>query len=256
MDLLDEESHRLLLWAVRLQEVGHLASRRELRRVAEPRGSAQSSVVTALTGRDTEFREGAITSLIRRGLLEEIGDRDVAPTELGRSAVQVLELEGEAQPLFEVLDVDLRSGDPLAFARIVGRVASMHRPMVVDPYCRRAELEYLLVHTSVTRVLVSDRLAPDEVDELVDAVRSVRRREAKLRLRMGPAEELRDRCVISGDRVVQVGGLPHPSGAGTTVLVETNDLGAAACEHYRSIWRSAERLATYRPGRNQDARVA
>jgi hypothetical protein len=51
MDLLDDESHRLLLWAVRLHEVGHVPTRREVRQVAEARGAAGRAVVTGLPGR-------------------------------------------------------------------------------------------------------------------------------------------------------------------------------------------------------------
>jgi hypothetical protein len=256
MDLLDDESHRLLLWAVRLHEVGHVPTRRELRQVAEPRRAAGLAVVTGLTGRADDYREGAITSLIRRGLLEESGDHGVAPTELGRRVVQVLELEGGAQPMFEVLDVDLRASDPLGFARVVGRIAGMHRPMVVDPTCARSELEYQVAHSTVSRVLVSDRLGDDELDDLVDSVGSIRNRDVKLRLRVGPAEDLWDRCVIGEERVLQVGGLPAQAGGGTTVLVEVHDLDEAARRHYDRVWKDADRLAVYKPDRGAAARVA
>lgn len=242
----------MLVWAVRLDEVGHVPTRRELRMVAEPRRRPGDRVVTALSGQDAEFSEGAITSLIRRGLLREVDDRGVGPTELGRRAVAAAELDGGLPALFEVIDADLRSGDPLAFARVVGRIAALHRPMVVDPYCGRAELEYLAAHTSVSRVLVSDRLGEDELADLVDAVRSIRTRDVKLRLRVGPAAELRDRCVV-GERILQVGGLPGVGGGGATVLVEVYDAADAVREHYGRLWRSAERLAVYKPSRGSVA---
>jgi hypothetical protein len=256
MDLLDEESHRLLLWAVRLQEVGHSPTRKELRRLSEPRHPAGLAVVTELTGREADFREGAIASLERRGLVEVVGDDRLSPTELGRRVIDAVGLTGDGLPQFEVIDVELRSSDPLAFARVVGRVATLHRPMVVDPYCRRAELEYLSVHTSVTRVLVSDRLDADEVEDLVDLVGSIRRRDHKLRLRLASRDDIQDRCVLSGDRVLQIGGLPTPSSAGTTVVCEPRDLADRTREYYRDVWRHAERLATFVPGRSGSARVA
>jgi hypothetical protein len=256
MDLLDEESHRLLLWAVRLYEVGHAPTRKELRRLSEPRRPAGLAVVTGLAGGDPDYREGAIASLLRRGLLEPVGDETVAPTEVGRRVVDAMGLHGDVLPMFEVLDVDLRSSDPLAFARVVGRIATLHRPMVVDPYCRRSELEYLAMHTSVTRVLISDRLDDDEVDDLIRFVRSVRRREHKLRLRMAGRDEIRDRCVVSSDRVLQIGGLPGTVGGGATVICEPRDLGEQTRSYYREVWKRAERLASYRPGRAASARVA
>ena len=250
MELLDEESHRILLWAVRLHEVGHAPSRAELTGLAEGRRPAGLATVTGLTGRHSEFQEGSVESLLRRGLLQSVGASGMAPTELGRRVIDALGLE-DGFPTFEVLDADLSSSDPLAFARIVGRVASLHRPMVVDPYCRRSELEYLVAHTSVTRVLVSDRLDDDELAALVEHVRSLGHRDLKLRIRVAAAEEIQDRCVVSRDRVLQVGGLPSAVGSGASVISEPHDLGEQTREHYRAVWRSATRLVSHRPRRGR-----
>ncbi|CAN5485304.1 hypothetical protein BH10ACT3_BH10ACT3_22870 [soil metagenome] len=250
MDLLDEESHRLLLWAVRLFEVGGTPTRKDLRRLSEPRRPAALAVVAGLSGRSAEFSEGALSSLVRRGLLDVVADDRLAPTELGRLVVNALGLHPEDAPLFEVLDTDLRSSDPLAFARVVGRIAALDRPMVVDPYCRRAQLEYLITHTSVNRVLVSDRLTAEDLDDLIDLIDSIKRRDTKLLLRVAPADAVHDRHVINGDRVLQVGGTLQSVGAGTTVLSEPIDLGIAAREYYRQVWKAARKLATYRPSRD------
>lgn len=249
MDLLDEESHRLLLWTVRLHEVGATPSRQQLRRLSEPRRPAALAVVSGLSGRDTEFAEGAITSLLRRGLIEAVSDDRVAPTDLGRMVINALGLHPEESPLFEVLDADLRSSDPLVFARIVGRIAALDRPMVVDPYCRADQLEYLVTHTSVSRVLVSDRLGSDDLDRLAEVVAGIQRRTTKLRLRVAPADAVHDRHVINGDRVLQVGAPVEAVGAGTTIISEPVDLGRAVRSYYRSVWKSSRKLATYRPPR-------
>lgn len=256
MDLVDEESHLLLTWAVRLHEVGHAPTRPQLRRLSEPRQPAGLAVVTGLTGRETEFREGAMASLLRRGLLQPVGDECIAPTGLGMKVIDALGSPGDAMPTFEVLDVDLRSSDPLAFARVVGRVATLHRPMLVDPYCRRMELEYLSAHTSMTRVLVSDRLDDDEIQDLVRFVGSIRHRTDKLRLRCASSEDIQDRYVVSDERVLQIGGLPAPTGGGATVVCEPRDLGDETRAYYRDVWKRAERLATYRGDRSKSARVA
>lgn len=256
MDLLDEESHRLLLWAVRLYEVGGALTRKELRRLAEPRRPAALSVVAGLSGRDANFAEGAISSLLRRGLIEEIDSQRVVPTELGRLAVSALGMHPDESPLFEVLDTDMRSSDPLAFARVVGRIAALDRPLVVDPYCRRAQLEYLVAHTDVTRVLVSDRLDSADLDDLVDFVETLRNRDTRLRLRVAPASAVHDRHVIDGDRVLQIGGTANLVGGGTTVVSEPVDLGEDVRRYYRMVWKSASRLATYKPGRRAAKRAA
>lgn len=249
MDLLDEESHRLLLWTVRLHEVGGTPTRKQLRRLSEPRRPAGLAVVTGLSGRHTEFAEGAISSLLRRGLLESVGDDKVQPTDLGCMVVNALGLHPEESPLFEVIDADLRSSDPLAFARIVGRIAALDRPMVVDPYCRREQLEYLISHTTVTRVLVSDRLSEAELHDLAQALTTVSNRETKLRIRVAPADAIHDRHVINGDRVLHVAAAPNGQGAGTTVVSEPVDLGPEVRRYYRSVWKRARKVATYRPSR-------
>src|SRR5690606_19727738 len=181
----------------------------------------------------------AVAALTRRGLIEEIVDERLVPTDLGRLVISAIGLHPEESPLFEVIETDLRSSDPLAFARVVGRIAALDRPMVVDPYCRRPQLEYLVAHTSVTRVLLSDRLSDADLEDLVSFVRSLRRREHKLRLRVAPAAEVHDRHVIDGDRVLQVGGLAASTEGGSTVLTEPVDLGAAAREYYRGVWKGA-----------------
>jgi hypothetical protein len=252
MELLDQESHRLLLWLVRLDEVGHRVGAGELERLAEPRRAQGGELSERISGGRTGHAEGAMASLLRRGLAEPVeGDGDrVVPTDLGRRAVDAAALHHQV-PGFEVIEADLRSGDPLVFARVVGRIAALDAPMVVDPYCRRAELEYLVAHTSVSRVLVSDRLAGAELRALASVVRGLRHREVPLRVRVAPAAQVQDRCVISRDRVVQVGDVapvvaPVRSPA-ATVLAEPRDLAEAAREHYRRIWRRADRLAAYRP---------
>ena len=208
MDLLDEESHRLLLWAVRLFEVGCTPTRKELRGLSEPRRPAAPSIVAGPLGsrRPTSPRVQSPRWSVA-GCLEQIDDGHLAPTELGRVVVSALGLHPEDVPLFEVIDTDLASSDPLAFARVVGRISALDRPMVVDPYCRRPQLEYLVAHTSVTRVLVSDRLTPAELAELVSYTTSIRGREIKLRLRVAPANAIHDRHVLNGDAVLQVGGI-------------------------------------------------
>lgn len=256
MDLLDEESHRLLLWAVRLNEAGGTPTRKELRQLAEPRREAGQSVVDGLSGRPTEFSESGVASLVRRGLIEDVVDERVMPTELGRSVVSALGLHPEESPLFEVIESDLRSSDPLAFARVVGRIAALDRPMVVDPYCRRPQLEYLVAHTSVTRVLVSDRLDEQELADLVAYVEGIERRDVKLRLRVAPAAAISDRHVIDGDRVLQVAGTAQTVGGGTTVISEPSDLGGAVRSYYRSVWKRATKLATYRPGERRSSNAA
>jgi hypothetical protein len=243
MELLDEESHRLLLWAVRLDEVGHAADRTELERLATPRRAADDGIAPGLAGRTTAWTEPAVDSLVRRGFME-VDERGLMhPTRLGRRSLDAVGLDA-AFPVFEVVEAQLRSGDPLAFARIVGRVSALHRPMVVDPYCRRGELEYLAAHTSVARVLVSDRLGRGELAELAEVVRSVGRRSVELRLRVAPADEVSDRWVICSDRVIAVGGTTQTGAPGATVLAECTDLAPLARKHYRDIWRRADRLAT------------
>ena len=115
----------------------------------------------------------------------------------------------------------------------------------IQHFRRRPQLEYLVTHTTVNRVLVSDRLTQDDLDDLVDYVRSISRRDTKLRLRVAPAAQLHDRHVINDDRVLQIGGISS-AGAGTTVLSEPLDLGGAVREYYRSIWKQARKLATYK----------
>src|SRR5690606_32603463 len=136
-----------------------------------------------------------------------------------------------------------------AVARVGGRSAGLARAVGGGPYLRRAGLGDPGAHPAVARVLVSDRLSEDDLEELVDYVESIRSREHKLRLRVAPAEAIHDRHVIDGDRVLQIGGTATTAGGGTTVLSEPVDLGGAARGYYRQVWKQARKLATYRPSK-------
>lgn len=247
MDLLDEESHRLLLWAVRLQEVGGAPLGVELRQLARPRRAPGESIALGLSGRSADFSESALDSLLRRGLIDDLSDDRVVPTELGRLVVSALGLHPDEVPLFEVIESDLRSSDPLGFARVAGRIAALDRPMLVDPYCRRDQLEYLVTHTSVSKVLVSDRLAAEDLSQIADLVDSLRRRETKLRVRVAPADAVHDRHVIDRDRVLAIASTVATAGAAATVICEPFDLADAVREYYRSVWQLSSKLASYRP---------
>lgn len=247
MDLLDEESHRLLLWAVRLQEVGGAPLGAELRQLARPRRAPGESIAIGLSGRPAEFAESALDSLLRRGLIEDLPDDRVAPTELGRVVVSALGLHPDEMPLFEVIDGDLRSSDPLGFARVAGRIAALDRPMLVDPYCRRDQLEYLITHTSISKVLVSDRLDAEDLAEIADLVDSLRRRDTRLKVRVAPAAAVNDRHVIDRDRVMAIASTATAPAA--TVISEPFDLASAVREYYRSVWQLSAKLASYRPKR-------
>lgn len=248
MDLLDEESHRLLLWAVRLFEVGVTPTGAELTRLAEPRRPIAAEITSALVGRTVDFSEGSLESLLRRGLVEDFGDGLIGPTDVGRAVVNALGIHPEDVPLFEILDADLRSSDPLVFARVVSRIASLDRPMIVDPYCRRAQVEYLAHHTNVTRLLVSDRLNGSELDDIVSFVSMIVGRRNKLRVRVAPAAAIHDRHVIDRDRVLQIAGLVQSDGLGTTVITEPYDLGSAVQAYYKRVWKDSTKLVEYRPG--------
>lgn len=247
MDLLDEESHRLLLWAVRLFEVGVTPTIDELSRLAEPRRPVAPEITAALVGRPLDFSESSVESLLRRGLIQDRGDDRISPTDIGRGVVNALGIHPEEVPLFEILDSDLRTSDPLVFARVVSRVAALDRPMIVDPYCRRAQLEYLAHHTSMTRLLVSDRLDGDELDDIIAFVSSMVGRRNKLKVRVAPAAAIHDRHVIDGERVLQIAGLVQSDGAGATVVTEPFDLGNAARAYYRQVWKDSGKLVSYTP---------
>ena len=212
--------------------------------------------MSGLAGRNADFAEGAISSLMRRGLIEEVVDDRLAPTELGRLVVNALGLHPDDAPLFEVLDTDLRSSDPLAFARVVGRIAALDRPLVVDPYCRRPQLEYLVdphLGEQGARERPAQRGRPRRPGRLrrVDP-----HRDTKLRLRVAPAEAIHDRHVINGDRVLQIGGTAHQIGGGTTVISEPVDLGEDVRRYYRHGVEAGRQLAVYRPDRASRERVA
>ena len=99
-------------------------------------------------------------------------------------------------------------------------------------------------------------MSDDELDDMVEFVRSIRHRTTRLRIRVAPAALVHDRHVIDGDRLLQVGTLADGVGGGTTVLAEPIDLDGDIRRYYRQVWKRSEKLATYRPGEDLNDRAA
>lgn len=165
----------------------------------------------------------------------------VTITPLGSALVRALTVapDGEVDEL--VLDRD----DPLALARVVGRIAALGPAMVVDPYLRVDQL-LVLVGTQVTRLLVRAGNATDlaALKATLGAVPVDR----TIELRAVPASALHDRLVIpiEGD-VWMLGSSLNGVGRHLTTLVRLHDAAGQLRSAYEETWRSADPITIATP---------
>jgi hypothetical protein len=81
-------------------------------------------------------------------------ERAVRVTRLGRSLLQHLEEQARTGT---VQAVEVMAKGPLSYGRVIGRVAQHDRPMLVDAYFDVESVAEVVLHTSVSRILLAEK---------------------------------------------------------------------------------------------------
>ena len=116
-------------------------------------------------------------------------------TDLGRAVLRSLD---EAANVPEgPLDVILDANEPTSYATVVGKIAGVGEALLVDPYCRLAQLWDIARHTSVDRVLTSAAIGKEWLVEMELALPVLAKvAGSALDVRVSEKGELHDRYVI------------------------------------------------------------
>jgi hypothetical protein len=190
-------------------------------------------------GRDfwyEEVRESHVDYLSRLGWIRTMS-AGVELTSLGRALLKALNAP-VIQDTADVFEIVLDPDDPFAYAKAVGRLASVDDALLVEPYFRLDQLIDVAELSNVTRVLVGSALKPREYEALSVGLGTL---EHPLEIRK--AVSLHDRYLIPGRKGqalmlgVSLGGI----GKKISTLTPLGEVATDALrEAYERIWHDAE----------------
>ena len=242
MQIADERTHRLLAYVALATGAGYPLTLRELyaydlRPQPEPRGL--QAVVAALAVRPVN-PESLVSWMVRAGWLT--GRDDVVRlTDLGRIVLEHLnrrDIEAEAP-----IQVALSPDDPVAYARVIERIARRGQALLVDPYFRLDHLLHIVQHSSVTRLLTSRKGGDGEARASALAV-ALSRLNLERPFEVRISGEIHDRFVIPPSGPVDMLGTSLSGvGKALSVLIEIGEPAAGEIRRaHERIWGAATRL--------------
>ncbi|MDS1116385.1 hypothetical protein RD149_21815 [Gordonia westfalica] len=191
--------------------------------------------------------ETTLEHLVRLTWLEEIGP-DESParppalrlTKLGHALLR--DRERESADSEDVSVVVLQVDDPLAYPQLVGQLANAGEGLLVDPYLKLADLNRIVVSTSLTRLLVtgvkSNQSEIAAMQTYLDSPSLSRHVEVRSSM------ELHDRLLIADDEeepILTLGTSLNGVGRKLTVLSPVpSSEHSTLRDAYETIWENAE----------------
>jgi hypothetical protein len=166
VQIADEDAYALLAYIEGVARHGYALSTDELEHYAEGRERkifqrgelaaqfAKSVAASAAPWAGTVRVETSSEWLTRLGWIASQKD-GLQITGLGRAVLRELQQQELKEEL--PLDVTLSPDDPVAYARVIERIAKHRNAMLVDAYFRLDDLLTLVQYTSVARILTSTR---------------------------------------------------------------------------------------------------
>lgn len=163
-------------------------------------------------------------------------------TKLGRSLLQHLEEEGRAG---QVQAVEVLAKGPLSYGRVIGRIAEHDRPMLVDAYFDVNSVAEILLHTSVSRILLTEKPAKRGKARVAAVIAAIARFDLNDRpLEIRSCEELHDRFVVPADGSIEAIGTSLNSAHRhlTTYVTIEGAEASVLRDHLEGLWASARAL--------------
>lgn len=188
--------------------------------------------------------ESFLDSLIRLGWLcrAATATNRLLITDLGRALLRAEKAEEADAADVLILSRD----DPLAYATLIGAIAELDRPLIVDPYLKAEHLVDLIEYTSADRFLVGPKVGvgPSATMQMLVDAPSPRRHE----LREAAAGELHDRYIVSTDAVYSIGTSMNGVKKTGTLLMPLPDIAASTIRTaMEGVWDGATTLAKSQP---------
>ena len=164
-------------------------------------------------------------------------------TTLGRALLRASLRQQETQTSSDVVVLDRE--DPLAYAMLIGRLASFGAATLVDPYLRLEQLHDLVTQTQLARVLISKQYK-DSRDVRAGMAIYLGGASREIQVRCSSDPDVHDRMVLTAEGGVHL--LGHSlngidSGVASTLLIELPSAAAAGqAAKVDQWWKAADIL--------------
>lgn len=163
-------------------------------------------------------------------------------TRLGRSLLQHLEEQGRAG---QVQAVEVLAKGPLSYGRVIGRVAQHDCPMLVDAYFDVDSVAEVVLHTSVSRVLLAEKPGKREKARVAAVIAALSRFDLNDRpLELRASDDLHDRFVVPSEGPLEAVGTSLNSAHRhlTTYVTIEGAEASVLRDHLEGLWASARKL--------------
>ncbi len=163
-------------------------------------------------------------------------------TLLGKAVLDELSTPATESNTENSTEVVLDPSDPLAYVKVIGVLSDVGEGLLVDPYFRYDQLEIIVEHTGIRRVLTSKKTGATAISQLQFAL-GVLEEAQRPEIRM--ADSLHDRFAI-GDNgpVVAIGTSLNSTGKNHSVVMPVHPLtGGPIRSAYTRLWEEGEPLA-------------
>lgn len=243
MEIVDENTHRVLAYLEALNRHGVKPSRAQLdsfaeqpqRRVTRSSGIASLGSIRDMVVGEVVDKEKYSTFLARVGWVD--GESGVVLTALGRALLKGLNspaLDESASDLFEIV---LNPENPFAYAQALQGLGSTGPALLVEPYFRLDQLMAISELENIDRVLMSPKVNAQDRNLLATGLAALPESRSLL---VRFVDDLHDRYLIPhGDEAVLMLG-SSLGGVGKKVSTLTT-LGAVASqalrEAHESLWQ-------------------
>ncbi|MFI2348676.1 hypothetical protein ACH492_16825 [Streptomyces sp. NPDC019443] len=175
------------------------------------------------------------TEYLERVAWIKVVDDSVKLTPLGHAILADLsapQIESTSEDSSEVI---LDPSDPFAYVRVIGALADIGEGLLVDPYFRFDQLETVVSHTAIRRILTSKKIGAPAISQLELALAvfdDSQRPEVRI------ANELHDRFAISGgDKVIAIGTSLNSVGKNLSIVVPLASVaGSAIRRSHEDLW--------------------
>ncbi|MER8155870.1 hypothetical protein [Streptomyces sp. NPDC094472] len=183
--------------------------------------------------------------------LERVGWIKVASDSVKLSPLGHAILSDLSAPKLDVTNEDtseviLDPSDPFAYVRVIGALSDVGEGLLVDPYFRFDQLETVVEHTQIRRILTSKKIGAPAISQLALALAVY---DEPQRPEVRVANELHDRFAISeGDKVIAIGTSLNSVGRNLSIVVPLASIaGNAIRRSHEDLWSSASALEPKKP---------
>ncbi|MFC8655624.1 hypothetical protein ACFUCT_10575 [Streptomyces parvus] len=251
MEIASEEIHRLLFYVSAVNRRGHKLSISEFEAYAKGPTRRTKTVSGVLGGGLADLQammgsrkvptESHLEYLQRLGWVRGEGEI-IKLTRLGKAILDEMSspaIDVQSDSATEVL---LDPSDPHAYVKVVGVLSELGDGLLVDPYFRYDQLETIVDHTQIRRVLTSKKTGNSALSQIQFALAVI---DEGQRPEIRVAESLHDRFAIGDNgHVVAIGTSLNSVGRNHSVVMplsETAGKGVSAV--YEDLWGGATVLS-------------